>query len=153
MSTSTAAATRTAAALIPRPVSALIDLIAVTVFVLIGRADHERGFAIVGVLQTLWPFVVGAAAGWSIVYVFSHVGSSDWFGHHFRPERLPAGTVIWICTVLVGMILRVLLHQGVAVSFIIVATIALGLLLLGWRAVAALIHRRLAARSAQPPVE
>lgn len=141
MSTSTRVAPA-AAARLSMTVSALFDLIAVTVFVLIGRADHERGFAITGVLQTLWPFVVGAAAGWSIVYVFSHVGSSDWFGHHFRPERLPAGTVIWICTVVVGMILRVLLHQGVATRFVIVATIALGLFLLGWRAVLALIHRR-----------
>ncbi|MYR07185.1 DUF3054 family protein [Gordonia sp. SID5947] len=128
---------------LPMPVTAVIDLVAVTVFVLIGRSSHEEGLAVVGVLQTLWPFAVGAAAGWSIAYVYSHVRSSDWFGHDFRPERIaPAGVIIWFCAVAVGMILRYLLHQGVAVSFIIVATISLGVFLIGWRAVAGFIARR-----------
>ncbi|MGC4962773.1 DUF3054 domain-containing protein [Gordonia sp. DT218] len=128
---------------LPMPATAVIDLVAVTVFVLIGRSSHEEGLAVVGVLQTLWPFAVGAAAGWSIAYVFSHVRSSDWFGHDFRPEQIvPAGVVIWFCTVVVGMILRYLLHQGVAVSFIIVATISLGVFLIGWRAVAGFVARR-----------
>jgi hypothetical protein len=125
------------------PATAVIDLVAVTVFVLIGRSSHEEGLAVVGILQTLWPFAVGAAAGWSIAYVFSHVRSSDWFGHDFRPEQIvPAGVVIWFCTVVVGMILRYLLHQGVAVSFIIVATISLGVFLIGWRAAAGFVARR-----------
>ena len=83
-------------------------------------------------MQALWPFLAGAAVGWSIVYVYSHVRSSDWFGHDFRPERvLPAGVAIWFCTVTVGMILRYLFHEGVAFSFVIVATVTLGLFLLG----------------------
>ncbi|WAC53685.1 DUF3054 domain-containing protein [Gordonia sp. SL306] len=128
---------------LPMPATAVIDLVAVTVFVLIGRSSHEEGLAVVGILQTLWPFAVGAAAGWSIAYVFSHVRSSDWFGHDFRPEQIvPAGVVIWFCTVVVGMILRYLLHQGVAVSFIIVATISLGVFLIGWRAAAGFVARR-----------
>ncbi|MGV9826017.1 MULTISPECIES: DUF3054 domain-containing protein [unclassified Gordonia (in: high G+C Gram-positive bacteria)] len=127
---------------LPMPVSALLDAIAVTVFVLIGRSSHHEGFTPLGVVQTLWPFLVGAAAGWSIAYVYSHVESSEWFGHHFRPERIvPAGLVVWVCTVAVGMILRFLLHQGVAVSFVIVASVALGVFLLGWRAVAAYLTR------------
>ena len=126
------------------PVTALVDLLAVAVFVMIGRSSHEEGLAIVGILQTLWPFAVGAAVGWSIVYVLSHVRSSDdGFGHDFRPERIvPAGLIVWFCAVAVGMILRYLLHQGVAVSFVIVATISLGLFLIGWRAVAAFIVAR-----------
>nr|WP_157226502.1 DUF3054 domain-containing protein [Gordonia soli] len=128
-------------------VAALLDLVAVTVFVLIGRANHHDGFALVGVLQTLWPFVVGAAAGWSIAYVYSHVQSDDWFGHDFAPDRIgPAGIVIWVCAVAVGMVLRYILHQGVAVSFVIVATIALGLFLIGWRVIVGTVLRRRAAR-------
>ncbi|AZG46372.1 DUF3054 domain-containing protein [Gordonia insulae] len=128
---------------LPIPLTALFDLVAVTVFVLIGRASHEEGLAIVGVLQTLWPFVVAAAAGWSIVYVLSHVRSSDdGFGHDFRPERPSAGVTVWFCTVVVAMILRYLLHQGVAVSFVIVATIVLGLFLIGWRVAVSTIARR-----------
>ena len=128
---------------VPMAVVAVVDVIAVTVFVLIGRANHHDGFAITGILQTLWPFVIGAAAGWSIAYVYSHVHSSDWFGHDFRPDRvLPAGIVIWVCTVAVAMILRYLLHQGVATSFVIVATTVLGLLLIGWRAGLGAVLRR-----------
>ncbi|WP_431309331.1 DUF3054 domain-containing protein [Gordonia sesuvii] len=128
---------------LPMPVVALIDLVAITVFVLIGRSSHEEGLAVSGVLQTLWPFAVGAAAGWSIAYVFSHAWSSDWFGHDFRPERIvPAGVMIWFCAVAIAMILRYLLHQGVAVSFVIVATITLGVFLLGWRALFVLARRR-----------
>lgn len=127
----------------PLAAAALCDVVAVVVFVLIGRANHHDGFALLGVLQTLWPFLVGAAAGWSIAYVYSHVGSSEWFGSDFRPARVvPAGLVIWVCTVAIGMVLRYLLHQGVAVSFIIVATIALGLFMLGWRAIAGYAMRK-----------
>ncbi|MEH3154954.1 MAG: DUF3054 domain-containing protein [Gordonia paraffinivorans] len=39
----------------------------------------------------------------------------------------------WICTVAIGMVLRDQFGQGIAVSFIVVATIVLGLFLLGWR--------------------
>lgn len=131
------------AATFPLGVAALCDVVAVVVFVLIGRANHHDGFALIGVLQTLWPFLIGAAAGWSIAYVYSHVGSSEWFGSDFRPARIvPAGVVIWVCTVAIGMVLRYLLHQGVALSFIIVATIALGVFLLGWRAIVAYAMRK-----------
>ncbi|MGV9709380.1 DUF3054 domain-containing protein [Gordonia sp. NPDC003424] len=132
---------------IPTAVTGLIDVIAVTVFVLIGRSSHDEGFAIFGVLQTLWPFLVGTAAGWSIAYVFSHVRSSDWLRNDFAPEAIvPAGLAIWFCTVVVAMILRILLHQGVAVSFVIVASVVLAVFLLGWRALATTVIRRRAAR-------
>jgi hypothetical protein len=125
------------------PVTGAADAVAVTVFVLIGRASHHHGYELLGLMQALWPFLAGAAVGWSIVYVYSHVRSSDWFGHDFRPERvLPAGVAIWFCTVTVGMILRYLFHEGVAFSFVIVATVTLGLFLLGWRGVAAYALRR-----------
>ncbi|MFT4044172.1 MAG: DUF3054 domain-containing protein [Gordonia sp. (in: high G+C Gram-positive bacteria)] len=125
------------------PLVGLFDVIAVVVFVLIGRANHHDGFAPLGVVQTLWPFLVGTAAGWSIAYVYSHVDSTDWFGHDFRPDRIVvAGLVIWVCTVAVGMVLRYLLHQGIAISFIVVATVALGLFLLGWRAVRSYLIRK-----------
>ncbi|WP_223204797.1 DUF3054 domain-containing protein [Gordonia jinghuaiqii] len=128
------------------PVAALFDAVAITVFVLIGRASHEEGYAPASVLHTLWPFLIGCAAGWSITYVYAHVRSSDFFGHDFRPDRVvPVGIVVWFCTVTVAMILRFILAQGVAVSFIIVATLVLALFLLGWRAVFAVLGRRAAA--------
>ena len=35
------------------PVTALIDLVAITVFVMIGRSSHDEGLTVIGVLQTL----------------------------------------------------------------------------------------------------
>lgn len=117
--------------------AAVLDAAAITIFILIGRTSHAEGLAPVGVLETLWPFLAGAAVGWSIAYVYSHVHSSDLFGHDFRPDRVvPAGIVIWFCAVTIGMIMRYLLHQGTAPSFILVATLTLGFLLLGWRLLA-----------------
>ncbi|MCH5641023.1 DUF3054 domain-containing protein [Gordonia sp. ABSL49_1] len=125
------------------PVAALIDAAAITVFALIGRASHEEALSLIGVVQTLWPFLVGCAAGWSVTYVYSHVRSSDFFGHDFRPDRVvPVGLVIWFCTVTVGMIVRYILHQGVEVAFVVVAATFLALFLLGWRLAFAALARR-----------
>ncbi|GAB16998.1 hypothetical protein GOEFS_018_00310 [Gordonia effusa NBRC 100432] len=118
---------------LPLLAAAFADLIAVTVFMAIGRVNHHHGFDPLSFLQSWWPFAVGAAAGWSICYLYSHVRSSEMLRSDFHPERMPTGIVVWIVTVAVGMMLRWILHQGTEVSFIIVATCALGLFLLGWR--------------------
>ncbi|GAC86090.1 DUF3054 domain-containing protein [Gordonia paraffinivorans] len=142
----TEAGTSPARGIATGPVAALFDAVAILIFVVIGRASHEEGYAPVAFLHTLWPFLVGCAAGWSITYVYAHVRSADFFDHDFRPDRVvPVGIVIWVCTVAVAMVLRFILSQGVAASFVIVATVVLGLLLLGWRAIFALLGRRAAA--------
>lgn len=127
---------------IANPLAAAIDAVAVSVFVLIGMANHDSGLDILTILQRLWPFLVGAAVGWSIVYVYSHVKSRDYFVHDFRPSTMASGVVIWVCTIAVGMVLRFLLHQGVAPSFVVVATVTTALFLIGWRALAAAVLRR-----------
>ena len=49
--------------------------------------------------------------------------------------QLLTGLTIWPITVLVGMIVRNLVFdRGTATSFVIVATIFLGVTLVGWRA-------------------
>jgi hypothetical protein len=60
---------------------------------------------------------------------------------------VPAGVGAWLCTVVFGMVLRVVSGQGTAVSFIIVALAFLGLFLLGWRLLWRFFARR---ASAQP---
>ena len=63
--------------------------------------------------------------------------------YDFRPERLvPDGVLVWVGAVAIGMVLRHQFHQGVALSFIIVATIVLGVFLLGWRGVRSRMIRR-----------
>ncbi|MER2203614.1 MAG: DUF3054 domain-containing protein, partial [Rhodococcus sp. (in: high G+C Gram-positive bacteria)] len=54
---------------------------------------------------------------------------------------LPTGIVVWLSTVVIGMILRVLSGQGTQFSFIVVATLVLGAFLLGWRALAPLVSK------------
>lgn len=103
-------------------VALLVDVCCVLIFVVIGRASHTQGESLAGIASTSWPFLCGLAAGWA--------ASRAWR----RPLALrPAGIAVWLCTVAVGMILRVVSGQGTAVAFIIVALAFLGLFLLGWR--------------------
>ena len=103
------------------------DLVCVAVFVLIGRGSH--GESPVGFVVTFWPFVVGLLAGWAVARAWR------------APFGLPAALVVVPVTVLVGMLLRAVSGQGVQPAFVVVATIALALFLLGWRGVAALVRR------------
>jgi hypothetical protein len=112
-------------------VAVLIDACCVLVFVVIGRASHTRGEALAGIASTAWPFLCGLAAGW--------IAGRAWR----RPLTIsPAGVVIWLCTVTLGMALRVVSGQGTAAAFIVVALAFLGLFLLGWRLLARLATRR-----------
>jgi peptidoglycan/LPS O-acetylase OafA/YrhL len=107
--------------------AALVDLVLIVVFVLIGRRSHGEAFTPAGMLTTLWPFLVGLAVGWVVTRAWR------------RPlPVLHPGMIIWACTVVLGMLLRVVSGQGVQWSFIVVATIVTGIFLLGWRAVALL---------------
>ncbi|MFV8299776.1 DUF3054 domain-containing protein [Mycolicibacterium fortuitum] len=111
--------------------SFLADLICVMVFCTIGRRSHAEGITVAGIAETAWPFLTGTVVGWLI--------SRGWQ----RPTSLaPTGIVVWISTVVVGMVLRKLTSAGVAVSFIVVASLATAVLLLGWRGVLAAVRRR-----------
>ena len=47
--------------------------------------------------------------------------------------------VVVVCTVVLGMLFRRVAGEGTALSFVIVATTVLSMLLLGWRLVARLV--------------
>ena len=99
------------------------DLAFILLFAAIGRRNHAEGLSIGGVIETAWPFLAGAAVGWLI--------SRAWR----RPAAVvPTGITIWVCTVAVGMLLRKATSEGTAASFVTVATLTIGLLILGWRA-------------------
>jgi hypothetical protein len=101
------------------------DLLCVLVFVAIGRASHHEAGAVEGFLRTAWPFVLGLGVGWAVMRAWQ------------RPTALvPGGVGIWFATVAGGMVFRIASGQGVAVTFVIVATVFLGVFLLGWRALA-----------------
>src|SRR5689334_4559839 len=111
--------------------AAVADIVGVLVFCAIGRRSHAEGLTVAGVAETAWPFLVGTAVGWVL--------SRAWC----RPAAIvPSGVVVWVCTVAVGMLLRKATSAGVAVSFVIVASAATAVLLLGWRVVIASLRGR-----------
>jgi hypothetical protein len=107
------------------------DVCCVLVFVAIGRASHDEAAALAGFASTAWPFLAGLGAGWAVMRAWR------------RPERIwPVGAGVWVSTVAAGMALRVAAGQGTALAFVIVASVFLGAALLGWRAVARAVARR-----------
>ncbi|WP_426560285.1 DUF3054 domain-containing protein [Angustibacter sp. McL0619] len=107
-----------------------LDLVAVLVFAAVGRRSHDEGTALTGVLEVAWPFLVGVLAGWGM--------SRAWR----RPTVVwPVGVAVWLGAVVLGMLLRRATGAGTAASFVLVATVVLAVLLLGWRLVAALVLR------------
>ena len=111
--------------------AALADVVGVLVFCTVGRRSHAEGLTAAGVAGTAWPFLVGTAVGWLLI--------RGWR----RPTAVvPTGLVVWVCTVAVGMLLRKATSAGVAVSFVVVASAATAVVLLGWRVAVAALTRQ-----------
>lgn len=117
-----------------------LDALLVLVFAAVGRASHDWGHlplagetgVVAGVLLTAWPFLVGVAVGWALVRARSH----RW------PTAVGSGIPVVVLAVVVGMLLRTVTGAGTALSFVLVATVVLAVLLLGWRALAVRFARR-----------
>lgn len=108
-----------------------VDIVAVLVFCALGRRSHDEGVNISGVAATAWPFLTGTLVGWLV--------SRGWR----RPTAVaPTGVIVWVSTVVVGMVLRKASSASVAAAFIIVASTVTAVLLLGWRAAVGLAGRR-----------
>lgn len=112
-------------------VAAVLDIVCVLVFATVGRRSHDEGLTLAGIAETAWPFLTGTALGWLVIR-----------GWHRPTALVPTGLAVWVATVVVGMALRKLTGQGTAISFVVVASIATAIVLLGWRGVAAALARR-----------
>jgi peptidoglycan/LPS O-acetylase OafA/YrhL len=111
--------------------SLVADVIGVLVFCAVGRRSHDEGLSITGVATTAWPFLTGTVVGW--------LASRGWR----QPAAVvPTGVIVWLCTVVVGMVLRKAGSAGVAASFVVVAASVTAFLLIGWRAISGLTLRR-----------
>ena len=111
-------------------IALLADIVCVIVFCTIGRRSHAEGLTVTGIAQTAWPFLTGAAVGWLLI------------GGWRRPFTvIPTGVTVWVCTVVVGMLLRKATSAGVSTSFVVVASVVTAVLLLGWRGAAAFFRR------------
>lgn len=115
-----------------------VDLVAVLVFAVIGRHAHAESDGLLGVLTTVWPFAAGLAAGWAVAVAW----------HRRVPWPLADAVPVWVGAVAVGMALRHLSGRGTPPSFVVVATVFLGLFLLGWRAAYRFVSGRLQSNDA-----
>lgn len=108
--------------------SGAIDVALVVAFVFIGRSSHGEG--LLGALVTLWPFLIGLGVGWLLARAWR------------EPRRLVwTAIIVWLATVSVGMLLRLVSDQGVQAPFVVVTLVVLGIFLLGWRALSVLVVR------------
>ena len=100
----------------------ILDVVCVVIFVIVGRRNHDETTDAVGTLRTAAPFLIALLGAW--------VGSKAWRA----PRALSTGFVLWIVTAGVGLgIRRFVFGDGIATPFVIVATLVLGLLLVGTR--------------------
>lgn len=119
----------------------IVDAVLVLIFAVIGRASHQEDPA--GFLLTAWPFLVALLAGHALAAL---MGSGP-----RRPWSLLWGVTVWVVTVAGGMLLRLVAGDTAQIPFIIVATIVLGVFLVGWRALAGLLRRRRKSEEADAP--
>lgn len=114
----------------------IVDAVLVLIFAAIGRASHGEDPA--GFLLTAWPFLVALLLGHAVAALLP--------SRPRRPWSLAWGGVVWGVTVVGGLLLRVAAGDTAQVPFIIVTALVLGVFLVGWRAVTALLRRSRARR-------
>jgi Protein of unknown function (DUF3054) len=111
-------------------IAAAADAASVVLFVAAGRRSHDEGSGLGALLEVAAPFLLALGAGWVLWRAWR------------QPSAMGTGVRLWATTLVLGMVLRrVVFDRGTAVSFVIVTTVVLGLLLLGWRLVAGRIVR------------
>jgi hypothetical protein len=106
------------------------DLAAVVVFAALGRETHDHGIDPAGVLLTAAPFLAAAGFGWLLVRAWQHPLAA-W----------PTGIIVWLSTVVFGLLLRGAAGGGLALPFQIVTLVTLCVFIVGWRLVAALVTK------------
>ena len=113
------------------PLWALADVVLIILFAFIGRRSHEEGLAIGHVLYTALPFIIG--------YVIALAISRPWQSIN---NLWPAGIIVWLGTVVLGLAVRIMMGSTAAVSFMIVTAVVLGFFLLARRLLGKLALRR-----------
>jgi hypothetical protein len=103
--------------------AAIGDVLAVMVFAAIGRRSHEEGFSVLGVLEVAGPFLLGALVGWLAGRVWR------------APLGLRNGVVVWVASAVIGLVVRASFTHRLPLSFALIATVSLAIVILGWRAV------------------
>ena len=117
----------------PRRIPALAivaDVVAVVVFAAIGRISHAEPDDLLGLLGTAAPFLVGVVA----------------CGPRRSSAPIPSGcgprSRYWAGTVVIGLLLRAGFTERLPLSFAVVTAVSLAVLLLGWRALSAVVSMK-----------
>jgi hypothetical protein len=112
--------------------AAIADLVAVLIFVLVGRASHHEALSWAGLATTAWPFVIGVVGGY-IGVVMTRLSTVS----------LRGGAVVVVKTLILGLALRYgVQRDGTPLPFIVVTVVVLSALMLGWRLVAKVPQQR-----------
>lgn len=103
----------------------LADIVAVVAFVIIGRrSHHEDGTFVVATAKVAGPFLIAVAVAWLV--------GRGWRRAPFDPWT--TGVPVWLITVVGGLLLRrFAFARSTATAFVVVASIVLGVFLVGWR--------------------
>ena len=102
----------------------VLDVVVVVSFATVGSDFHGAAFDFGGVLGVAAPFLVALSAGVAVLRAWRD------------PLSILHGFVLGVITVSVGMLLRhYLWGDGTAISFVIVATVYIVGLMVGWRLV------------------
>ena len=121
----------------PRPGAFFADVACVVLFAAAGRASHAEGVTVPGIASVASPFLLALALGWGVARV--------WRGA-WPVESSTGAAVVWLVTVVVGLVLRVAFGGGFAPSFGLVTLFVLGALLIGWRMAARVVGARVRRR-------
>jgi hypothetical protein len=106
--------------------SVIADLVAVAIFVAVGRASHNETLSLAGLLTTAWPFVIGVGGGYVGLLL------ARWPALSLR-----GGSVVAVKTVIIGLVLRYAVQRdGTPPAFVLVTVLVLTALMLGWRLLA-----------------
>ena len=100
-------------------------------FVAIGRRNHDESTAIDGIATVAAPFLIALAVAW--------LSSRAWR----TPGSMRTSLIVWLVPVFGGLELRhFVFDRGTATPFVIVATLVLGVLIVGGRFILNLRLRR-----------
>lgn len=112
----------------------LIDTLAIFIFAILARLAHNSAadpFTFLNILDTFWPFALGTLLGTALIK------------NEPDPRRISSGAIVCFTTVAVGLAVWAVRNSGMPHwSFILVATVMSGLLLLGWRGAANAVKRK-----------
>lgn len=113
------------------PLWAVLDLVLIVLFAILGRREHEHGLSVGGIFMTALPFLIAC--------IVMTLVSRPWA----TINRLwPTGVLVWLGTVAFGLALRILMNSTAAVPFIIVTVIVLGVFLMGRRLICKLLTKK-----------